>query len=65
MSPNERAAVSRFPFQACRLVLFFGLTILSHLQNYVQTISNLLKEEHHDKWEEAQLVRDKRVCVCV
>ncbi|XP_068188955.1 adhesion G protein-coupled receptor B1-like [Antennarius striatus] len=24
--------------------------------NYVQTISNLLKEEHHDKWEEAQLM---------
>lgn len=34
-------------------------------QNYVQTISNLLKEEHRDKWEEAQLVSDKRVCVCV
>lgn len=33
------------------------------LQNYVQTISNLLKEEHRDKWEEAQLVRDKRVNV--
>lgn len=28
-------------------------------QNYVQTISNLLKEEHHDKWEEAQLVSDE------
>uniref|UniRef100_A0A3Q3RJ16 Adhesion G protein-coupled receptor B1-like n=1 Tax=Mastacembelus armatus TaxID=205130 RepID=A0A3Q3RJ16_9TELE len=26
------------------------------LQNYVQTISNLLKEEHHDKWVEAQLM---------
>ncbi|XP_029701393.1 adhesion G protein-coupled receptor B1-like isoform X1 [Takifugu rubripes] len=25
------------------------------VENYVQTISNLLKEEHHDKWEEAQL----------
>uniref|UniRef100_A0A8C5H4F0 Adhesion G protein-coupled receptor B1-like n=1 Tax=Gouania willdenowi TaxID=441366 RepID=A0A8C5H4F0_GOUWI len=24
--------------------------------NYVQTISNLLKEEHRDKWEEAQLM---------
>lgn len=40
------------------------LTPLLHfndLQNYVQTISNLLKEEHRDKWDEAQLVRDKRV----
>lgn len=35
----------------------------SDLQNYVQTISNLLKEEHRDKWEEAQLVSDKRVTV--
>nr|XP_057903125.1 adhesion G protein-coupled receptor B1-like isoform X4 [Doryrhamphus excisus] len=26
------------------------------VENYVQTISNLLKEEHHDKWEEAQLM---------
>ncbi|XP_057684686.1 adhesion G protein-coupled receptor B1-like isoform X3 [Corythoichthys intestinalis] len=26
------------------------------IENYVQTISNLLKEEHHDKWEEAQLM---------
>uniref|UniRef100_A0A8C6MJ94 Adhesion G protein-coupled receptor B1b n=1 Tax=Nothobranchius furzeri TaxID=105023 RepID=A0A8C6MJ94_NOTFU len=26
------------------------------VENYVQTISNLLKEEHRDKWEEAQLV---------
>ncbi|XP_030268355.1 LOW QUALITY PROTEIN: adhesion G protein-coupled receptor B1-like [Sparus aurata] len=25
-------------------------------ENYVQTISNLLKEEHRDKWEEAQLM---------
>uniref|UniRef100_H3DJM8 Adhesion G protein-coupled receptor B1 n=1 Tax=Tetraodon nigroviridis TaxID=99883 RepID=H3DJM8_TETNG len=25
------------------------------VENYVQTISNLLREEHHDKWEEAQL----------
>ncbi|KAF6720631.1 Brain-specific angiogenesis inhibitor 1 [Oryzias melastigma] len=25
------------------------------VENYVQTISNLLKEEHRDKWEEAQL----------
>ncbi|XP_061122608.1 adhesion G protein-coupled receptor B1 [Syngnathus typhle] len=24
------------------------------VENYVQTISNLLKEEHHEKWEEAQ-----------
>uniref|UniRef100_A0A8D3D778 Adhesion G protein-coupled receptor B1b n=1 Tax=Scophthalmus maximus TaxID=52904 RepID=A0A8D3D778_SCOMX len=24
--------------------------------NYIQTISNLLKEEHHDKWEEVQLM---------
>lgn len=35
------------------------------LQNYVQTISNLLKEEHRDKWEEAQLVRDKREYIWV
>ncbi|KAM4629943.1 adhesion G protein-coupled receptor B1-like [Polymixia lowei] len=26
------------------------------VENYVQTISNLLKEEHRDKWEEAQLM---------
>ncbi|XP_077447013.1 adhesion G protein-coupled receptor B1-like isoform X1 [Stigmatopora argus] len=26
------------------------------IENYVQTISNLLKEEHHDKWEETQLM---------
>uniref|UniRef100_A0A8C7P4P8 Adhesion G protein-coupled receptor B1b n=1 Tax=Oncorhynchus mykiss TaxID=8022 RepID=A0A8C7P4P8_ONCMY len=26
------------------------------VENYAQTISNLLKEEHHDKWEEAQLM---------
>ncbi|XP_061886022.1 adhesion G protein-coupled receptor B1-like isoform X2 [Entelurus aequoreus] len=26
------------------------------VENYVQTISNLLKEEHHEKWEEAQLM---------
>ncbi|KAM6958939.1 adhesion G protein-coupled receptor B1-like [Aplochiton taeniatus] len=26
------------------------------VQNYAQTISNLLKEEHRDKWEEAQLM---------
>uniref|UniRef100_A0A8C5BBQ9 Adhesion G protein-coupled receptor B1-like n=1 Tax=Gadus morhua TaxID=8049 RepID=A0A8C5BBQ9_GADMO len=25
-------------------------------ENYIQTISNLLKEEHRDKWEEAQLM---------
>lgn len=31
------------------------------MQNYVQTISNLLKEEHRDKWDEAQLVGDKGV----
>uniref|UniRef100_A0A667Z3Z1 Adhesion G protein-coupled receptor B1 n=1 Tax=Myripristis murdjan TaxID=586833 RepID=A0A667Z3Z1_9TELE len=29
---------------------------INDLQNYVQTISNLLKEEHRDKWEEAQLM---------
>ncbi|XP_020495891.1 adhesion G protein-coupled receptor B1 isoform X2 [Labrus bergylta] len=28
------------------------------IENYVQTISNLLKEEHRDKWEEAQLMGD-------
>lgn len=43
-----------------RLVLVF---CFHHLQNYVQTISNLLKEEHRDKWEEAQLVSDKRAAV--
>ncbi|KAM3858661.1 adhesion G protein-coupled receptor B1-like [Diretmus argenteus] len=26
------------------------------VENYIQTISNLLKEEHRDKWEEAQLM---------
>uniref|UniRef100_A0A4W4FL01 Adhesion G protein-coupled receptor B1b n=1 Tax=Electrophorus electricus TaxID=8005 RepID=A0A4W4FL01_ELEEL len=26
------------------------------VENYAQTISNLLKDEYHDKWEEAQLV---------
>ncbi|XP_069032120.1 adhesion G protein-coupled receptor B1-like isoform X2 [Embiotoca jacksoni] len=26
------------------------------VENYVQTISNLLKEEHHDKWQEARLM---------
>ncbi|XP_030644858.1 adhesion G protein-coupled receptor B1-like [Chanos chanos] len=26
------------------------------VENYAQTISNLLKEEHRDKWEEAQLM---------
>uniref|UniRef100_A0A7N6AAT8 Adhesion G protein-coupled receptor B1b n=1 Tax=Anabas testudineus TaxID=64144 RepID=A0A7N6AAT8_ANATE len=26
------------------------------VENFVQTISNLLKEEHRDKWEEAQLM---------
>ncbi|KAK2834186.1 hypothetical protein Q7C36_014887 [Tachysurus vachellii] len=26
------------------------------IENYVQTISNLLKEEHHGKWQEAQLM---------
>lgn len=35
--------------------------VFDDLQNYVQTISNLLKEEHHDKWEEAQLVCDIKV----
>lgn len=43
--------------------LFLLLFCFYHLQNYVQTISNLLKEEHRDKWEEAQLVSDKRAAV--
>uniref|UniRef100_A0A3B5R181 Adhesion G protein-coupled receptor B1 n=1 Tax=Xiphophorus maculatus TaxID=8083 RepID=A0A3B5R181_XIPMA len=33
-----------------------SIFVFDDLQNYVQTISNLLKEEHHDKWEEAQLM---------
>uniref|UniRef100_A0A3Q3WPM2 Uncharacterized protein n=1 Tax=Mola mola TaxID=94237 RepID=A0A3Q3WPM2_MOLML len=28
----------------------------ANVENYVQTVSNLLREEHHDKWEEAQLM---------
>uniref|UniRef100_A0AAR2JE39 Adhesion G protein-coupled receptor B1b n=1 Tax=Pygocentrus nattereri TaxID=42514 RepID=A0AAR2JE39_PYGNA len=28
------------------------------VENYAQTISNLLKEEHHGKWEETQLVSE-------
>uniref|UniRef100_A0A3B4XLT3 Adhesion G protein-coupled receptor B1 n=1 Tax=Seriola lalandi dorsalis TaxID=1841481 RepID=A0A3B4XLT3_SERLL len=36
--------------------LLTPLTPFNDLQNYVQTISNLLKEEHRDKWEEAQLM---------
>uniref|UniRef100_A0A3Q3WPN1 G-protein coupled receptors family 2 profile 2 domain-containing protein n=1 Tax=Mola mola TaxID=94237 RepID=A0A3Q3WPN1_MOLML len=28
----------------------------ANVENYVQTVSNLLREEHHDKWEEAQLL---------
>lgn len=57
------------PQLICRPFLCYLLTPLPplpplfcfhHLQNYVQTISNLLKEEHRDKWEEAQLVSDKR-----
>uniref|UniRef100_A0A3B5MS61 Adhesion G protein-coupled receptor B1b n=1 Tax=Xiphophorus couchianus TaxID=32473 RepID=A0A3B5MS61_9TELE len=40
-----------------RCLLTFSPTfVFDDLQNYVQTISNLLKEEHHDKWEEAQLM---------
>lgn len=46
------------------MVCFFYHHITNYLQNYVQTISNLLKEEHRDKWEEVQLVRDKRVFEC-
>uniref|UniRef100_A0A665WSW0 Adhesion G protein-coupled receptor B1b n=1 Tax=Echeneis naucrates TaxID=173247 RepID=A0A665WSW0_ECHNA len=41
------------------LWIWYHLTSLprfNDLQNYVQTISNLLKEEHRDKWEEAQLM---------
>uniref|UniRef100_A0A3Q3GZI4 Adhesion G protein-coupled receptor B1b n=1 Tax=Labrus bergylta TaxID=56723 RepID=A0A3Q3GZI4_9LABR len=37
--------------------LYHG-TRLRLSSNYVQTISNLLKEEHRDKWEEAQLMGD-------
>lgn len=51
-----------FLFKPCFIFRSYN-SVLLYLQNYVQTISNLLKEEHHDKWEEAQLVRDKRVCV--
>uniref|UniRef100_A0A669D2M5 Adhesion G protein-coupled receptor B1 n=1 Tax=Oreochromis niloticus TaxID=8128 RepID=A0A669D2M5_ORENI len=41
--------------------LLTPLPLFNDLQNYVQTISNLLKEEHRDKWDEAQLVGDKGV----
>uniref|UniRef100_A0A3Q3QHB9 Adhesion G protein-coupled receptor B1b n=1 Tax=Monopterus albus TaxID=43700 RepID=A0A3Q3QHB9_MONAL len=37
-------------------MLLLHLPLFNDLQNYVQTISNLLKEEHRDKWEEAQLM---------
>lgn len=61
MSRNDGSTVSH-----TKLGFFQSYnSVLIYLQNYVQTISNLLKEEHHDKWEEAQLVRDKRVCVHV
>uniref|UniRef100_A0A3B4G0D2 Brain-specific angiogenesis inhibitor 1-like n=1 Tax=Pundamilia nyererei TaxID=303518 RepID=A0A3B4G0D2_9CICH len=36
--------------------LLTPLPLFNDLQNYVQTISNLLKEEHRDKWDEAQLM---------
>lgn len=45
----------------CYISCYIFLSSFFSPQNYVQTISNLLKEEHHDKWEEAQLVREKRV----
>uniref|UniRef100_A0A672FSG5 Adhesion G protein-coupled receptor B1b n=1 Tax=Salarias fasciatus TaxID=181472 RepID=A0A672FSG5_SALFA len=37
-------------------LLLTCLPLFNDPQNYVQTISNLLKEEHREKWEEAQLM---------
>lgn len=57
LSPAENRPLMNHTSSSRSLFCFY------HLQNYVQTISNLLKEEHRDKWEEAQLVSDKRAAV--